>query len=53
MKRSGAWGIEESGNEMLRLRCAMYNGTYDWIFAHYEASRSSGKTVAIARATNA
>ena len=40
MKRSGAWWVEESGNEMLRLRCAMYNGTYDRVFAHYTASRS-------------
>lgn len=39
MKRSGAWWVEESGNEMLRVRCAMYNGTYDRVFAHYEASR--------------
>jgi hypothetical protein len=40
MKRSGAWWVEESGNEMLRLRCAMYNGTYDRVFVHYETSRS-------------
>ena len=40
MKRSGAWWVEESGNEMLRVRCAMYNGTYDRVFAHYTASCS-------------
>jgi len=53
MKRSGAWWVEESGNEMLRLRCAMYNGTYDRVFAHYEASRSPGKTAPTLLGTNA
>lgn len=35
MKRSGAWWIKESGNNMLRVRCAMVNGTYERVFKHY------------------
>lgn len=38
MKRSGAWWVEETGNDMLRIRCALYNGTYDRVFAHHMAS---------------
>ena len=50
MKRSGAWWVEESGNEMLRVRCAMYNGTYDRVFAHYATSCSpSAAAVTAAR----
>ena len=36
MKRSGAWWVEETGNEMLRIRCAIYNGTYDKVFECYK-----------------
>ena len=36
LKRSGAWWIKETGNEMLRLRCAIYNGTYDKVFEKYK-----------------
>ena len=35
LKRSGAWWVTENGNNMLRLRCAMYNGTFDKVFAKY------------------
>jgi hypothetical protein len=35
MKRSGAWWVKETGNEMLAIRCAIYNGTYDKIFEKY------------------
>ena len=35
MKRSGAWWVKETGNEMLRIRCAIYNGTYDKVFEQY------------------
>jgi len=35
LKRSGAWWLVENGNGMLRLRCAMVNGTFDRIFAKY------------------
>lgn len=36
MKRSGAWWVKETGNEMLGIRCAVYNGTYDKIFEKYK-----------------
>jgi hypothetical protein len=36
MKRSGAWWVKETGNEMLRIRCALYNGTYDKVFERYK-----------------
>jgi len=32
MKRSGAWWIIPYGNGMLRIRCAIYNGTYEDVF---------------------
>ena len=35
LKRSGAWWVAENGNNMLRLRCAMYNGTFDQVFRKY------------------
>jgi len=38
MKRSGAWWIKENGNEMLRIRCAIYNGTYDKVFNTYKST---------------
>ena len=39
LKRSGAWWVIENGNNMLRLRCAMYNGTFDKVFAKYISSK--------------
>jgi len=36
MKRSGAWWVKETGNEMLGIRCAIYNGTYDKVFEKYK-----------------
>jgi len=36
LKRSGAWWVKETGNEMLRIRCAVYNGTYDKVFVRYK-----------------
>ena len=41
MKRSGVWWVRETGNEMLAIRCAIYNGTYDNIFDKYEESQIS------------
>jgi hypothetical protein len=35
MKRSGAWWVQENGNAMLRVRCAIYNGTFDRVFDAY------------------
>lgn len=46
MKRSGAWWVEESGNGMLRVRCAMYNGTYDDVFRHYTALKAAQRAPA-------
>ena len=43
MKLSGAWWYEINGNAMLRLRCAVYNGTFDQVFAKYKQSRISGE----------
>jgi len=36
LKRSGAWWYEESSNQMLALRCAKYNGTFDQVFARHQ-----------------
>jgi hypothetical protein len=41
MKRSGAWWVKVTGNSMLRIRCAIYNGTYDEVFQHYEQASLS------------
>jgi hypothetical protein len=35
LKRSGAWWYVINANQMLALRCAKYNGTFDRIFARY------------------
>ena len=45
LKRSGAWWIRENGNAMLRIRCALYNGTYDRVFDHYKQAHLSQKRV--------
>ena len=39
LKRSGAWWVKENGNAMLRIRCAIYNGTYDRVFDRYKSSQ--------------
>jgi len=36
LKRSGAWWYESNSNQMLALRCAKYNGTFDQVFARYQ-----------------
>ncbi len=36
LKRSGAWWYVVKANEMLALRCAVYNGTYDHVFQEYK-----------------
>jgi hypothetical protein len=42
LKRSGAWWYEASSNQMLALRCAKYNGTFDQVFArHYRRCREA------------
>jgi hypothetical protein len=37
MKRSGAWWYVINGNAMLRLRCSLYNGTFDEVFSRYKS----------------
>ena len=39
MKRSGAWWVKETGNAMLRIRCAIYNGTYGNVFEKYKKNQ--------------
>lgn len=41
LKRSGAWWLEASGNAMLRIRCAIYNGTFKQILADYMAAQAA------------
>jgi hypothetical protein len=36
LKRSGAWWYESNGNQMLALRCAKYNGTFDQVFKRHQ-----------------
>ena len=38
LKRSGAWWLEANGNAMLRIRCALYNGTFEQVSADYMAT---------------
>ena len=42
MKRSGAWWVKETGNAMLRIRCSIYNGTYDGVFQTYKTASLEG-----------
>ena len=41
LKRSGAWWLEANGNAMLRIRCAIYNGTFKQIFGDYMAAHDA------------
>ena len=36
LKRSGAWWYKTNANNILKLRCAKYNGTYDKIIELYK-----------------
>jgi len=36
LKRSGAWWYENNANQMLALRCAKYNGTFDQVFERHQ-----------------
>ena len=40
LKVSGAWWLEEKGNAMLRIRCAIYNETFDRVFKLYVEKRN-------------
>jgi hypothetical protein len=44
LKRSGAWWLEANGNAMLRIRCALYNGTFEQIFADYTTAHQGAKS---------
>jgi hypothetical protein len=43
LKRSGAWWLEANGNAMLRIRCALYNGTFERIFSDYMATHVAAR----------
>ena len=43
LKRSGAWGYEAKSNQMLALRCAKYNGTFERVFARYRQRQLGAK----------
>lgn len=40
LKRSGAWWLRSNCNKMLRLRCAIWNDTYDAAFQEYASSKA-------------
>jgi len=40
LKRSGAWWVAEMGNAMLRIRCSIYNGTFDSVVQRHIRERS-------------
>lgn len=44
MKRSGAWWYVINGNAMLRLRCSLYNGTFDEVFARYKRNHRQNRS---------
>ena len=57
LQRSGAWWYEANSNEMLALRCAKYNGTFDRVFERYrqrlrEASESPNAPLAMSPSMN-
>jgi hypothetical protein len=39
LKRPGAWWYETNSNQMLALRCAKYNGTFDQVFARLRGQK--------------
>jgi hypothetical protein len=43
LKRSGAWWYEANSHQMLALRCAKYNGTFERVFAHYRQRQLRAK----------
>ena len=46
LKISGAWWLEANGNGLLRLRCALANGTFDRVMRAYINSRTGKSTKA-------
>ena len=45
LKRSGAWWVNEMANNVLRIRCSIYNQTFDKAFHDYMRSRFCEKEV--------
>src|SRR2546425_1213833 len=43
LTRSGAWWLAANGNAMLRIRCALYNGTFERIFSDYMTSNAAAR----------
>ena len=39
IKRPGAWWLKENCNAMLRVRCAIYNGTFKQALENYKAAK--------------
>ncbi len=39
IKRSGAWWLKDNCNAMLRVRCAIYNGTFDRVLEKYKVAK--------------
>jgi hypothetical protein len=44
LKRSGAWWYVTNANQMLALRCATYNGTFDRVFEVYRQKAKQSPT---------
>jgi hypothetical protein len=40
LKRSGAWWYEESSKQMLAVRCAKYNGTFEQVFTRDQRQKA-------------
>ena len=40
LKRSGAWWDEDRSHQMLALRCAKYNGTFDQVFTRSQHQKA-------------
>jgi len=44
LKRSGAWWYPTNANNILKLRCAKYNGTFDRIMSQFKDKKSRNET---------
>ncbi len=47
LKRSGAWWYVERANQMLALRCAKYNGTFERVFQLYKRRTTLGQGITL------
>ena len=43
LKRSGAWWYATNANNILKLRCAKYNGTFDYIMQRFKKKAEENK----------